>query len=291
MLSNCFNYVGSKDRIFPIIDENLDKNKEVFIDMFCGSGVVGVNELSNYKKVILNDACWQLTETLKYFRDNSFEKIIKGIDHCIKRYGLSKENKEGYNDLREEFNTYYYNKLTFDPIMFYCLLTHSFNYSIHINSAGKFSVPSGKNRCYFNKNLKSKLEGYQWELHDQKNKIIIKTEDFQELVIKANKVIPNSMFYVDPPYLSSDSSYGRIHYLGKWTEDKERSLYSALDTIHEKGGSFLLSNVIENNGNYNGILAAWASKYKIIEVPADYSNCNYQRKNAGKTKEVLVRNY
>ena len=65
MLNNCFNYVGSKDRLFSIIDKNLDKSKKVFIDVFCGSGVVGVNELSNYSKVVLNDACWQMIETLK----------------------------------------------------------------------------------------------------------------------------------------------------------------------------------------------------------------------------------
>ena len=46
-INNCFNYVGSKDRILPTIDNNLDKNKKYLIDVFCGSGVVGVNETTN----------------------------------------------------------------------------------------------------------------------------------------------------------------------------------------------------------------------------------------------------
>ena len=293
MIKNCFNYVGSKDRILPLINENLDKSKKNFIDLFCGSGVVGVNQLSNYKNIVLNDACWQMTETLKFLRDNDFEKVISAIDKYIKEYKLSKENKEGYLKLREDFNADPYLRFVFDPAMFYCLVTHSFNYNIHINSEGKFSVPSGYNRCYFNKSIRANLEAFQWELHENKNRIAIKNEDFRALVGKGERVIPNSMFYADPPYYSSDSSYGRIYYLGKWDESKERALYETLDFIHNNGGSFLLSNVIENNGKTNAILKDWCKNknYRVLEVPSDFTNCNYQRKNIGKTVEILVRNY
>lgn len=291
MINNCFNYVGSKDRIFPIIDSHLDKSKKNFIDLFCGSGVVGVNELNNYKKVVLNDACWQMTETLKYFRDTEYDKIISRIEGCIKKYKLSKDNKEGYLALREDFNTEEYMQLVFNPVMFYCLVMHSFNYNIHINSSGKFSVPSGYKRSYFNANIKAKLEAFQWELHDNKDRILIKNESFDTLVKNAEKVISQTMFYVDPPYYSSDSSYGRIYYLGKWDEPKERSLYTTLDKINEKGGSFLLSNVIENNGKVNYILSDWCKKYNVVDVSSDFTNCNYQRKNSGKTKEIMVKNY
>ena len=128
-------------------------------------------------------------------------------------------------------------------------------------------------------------------MHENKDKLTIKNEDFKSLISKAERVIPDSVFYVDPPYYSSDSAYERIYYLGKWDEPKERTLYESLDYINEKGGSFLLSNVLENNGETNHILKEWSSKYNIIPVPSDFTNCNYQRKNKGKTVEVLVRNY
>lgn len=293
MIKNCFNYVGSKDRIFPLIDKNLDKSKKNFIDLFCGSAVVGINELPNYSRVVLNDACWQVTETLKYLRDNEYEKVISDIEKYIKKYHLSKDNKEGYLELREAYNADPYLRLVFDPAMFYCLVTHSFNYNIHINSSGKFSVPSGYNRCYFNKNIRAHLETFQWELHENKDKISIKNEDFKILVSKAERIISNTMFYVDPPYYSSDSSYGRIYYLGQWDEPKEYALYKTLDYINEKGGSFLLSNVLENNGRINLILKTWYEKHKynVTEVSSDFTNCNYQRKNKGETVEILVRNY
>ena len=291
MLNNCFNYVGSKDRLFSAIDKHLDKKKSVFIDVFCGSGVVGVNELNNYSKVVLNDACWQMIETLKFFRDNDFAKVEHDINRMILDYNLSKDNKEGYLKLREDYNADPYLRLVFDPVMFYCLVTHSFNYNIHLNSKGQFSVPSGATRCYFNSNLRAKLEGFQWELHENKEKITLKSEDFRELIDKAEKIIPKAIFYVDPPYLCSDDAYSRIHYLGKWDEDKERALYGKLDFINDRGGSFLLSNVLQNNGQWNKILEEWSKKYEVIDVSASYENCNYQRKNAGETREVLIRNY
>lgn len=291
MLNNCFNYIGSKDRLFSVIDKNLDKTKQNFIDVFCGSGVVGVNELKNYKRVVLNDKCWQVIDTLKFFRDNDYAKVIHDIERVILDYNLSKTNKEGYLKLREDYNADPYLRLVFEPAMFYCLVTHSFNFSIHINSKGKFSVPFGANKSYFNNSLRAKLEGFQWELHENKDRISLKSNSFEELLRDAKKVAKTSMFYVDPPYLSSDDSYSRIHYLGKWDEDKERELYSCLDEIHEAGGSFLLSNVLENNGKWNKILDEWSKKYNLVEVNASYDSCNYQRKNEGKTKEVLIRNY
>lgn len=293
MIRNCFNYVGSKDRIFPAIDKNLNKDKKYFVDLFCGSGVVGINEVNNYQEVSLCDACWQLAETLRYFKENEFSNIIRSIDNTVSKFELSKTNKEGYNKLRDFYNNISNTPDTFNPVLFYCLLTHSFNYNIHINSNGGFSVPFGANKSYLNSSLRNKLQVFQNELHKNKDKIKVIKTDFENCVYKISEggTLQDTMFYCDPPYLSSDSAYGRIYYLGKWDAIKEKKLYSTLDFINENGGSFLLSNVIENNGKTNEILDKWAQKYTLIEVSSSFENCNYQRKNLGKTKEVLIRNY
>lgn len=289
MLKNCFNYVGSKDRIYPFIHKNLDHSKAGLIDAFCGSGIVGVNEAEYFDEIILNDACWQLTSTLNYFKSSYPNVVLDDIDAYIKKYDLSKTNKKGYNNLRDYYNSncnYYEN---FDPAAFYCLATHSFNYNIHINSSGGFSVPFGANRSYFNSSLRKKFINFQKYLHENRDKIKIFNEDYSKFIRMDN--IKACTFYFDPPYLSSDSAYGRIYYLGKWDATKEKRLYEQLDKINDFGGTFLLSNVIENNGKINEVLKGWAKKYKIIEVPSDFTNCNYQRKNSGRTVEVLIRNY
>lgn len=290
MINNCFNYVGSKDRILNIIDRNLDKSKKYFIDVFCGSGVVGVNETTNYDKIVLNDKCWQLIETLKYFKNNSYSDILSEIDEVIDRFKLSKENKEGFISLREFYNENHKEKENFNPILFYCLVTHSFNYLIGINKSGGFNVSFGSKKSSFNSSLRKKFELFQNTLYTFKDKITFKSLDFKELIESSKGIMKNSVYYIDPPYLSSDDSYSRVQYT-KWDPTKEQSLYKTIDEIHENGGSFLLSNVIENNGVINTVLDEWSKKYEVIEVTLDYSNCNYQRKNLGKTKEVLIKNY
>lgn len=291
MINNCFNYVGSKDRLLSQIEANLDKSKTYFMDAFCGSGVVGVNEASLYAVTILNDACWQLMRVLQYFKENKTDDILADIQKIIDTYELSKENKAGYDKLRDYYNTYTFRKETFNPVVFYCLVTHAFNYNIHINKSGGFNVPFGKNRSSFNSSLRNKFINFQTALSTNKERIILSELLFTDAFKKYVEMIPNMMIYVDPPYLSSDSSYGRISYLGKWDGAKEKILYETLDYIDKMGGSFLFSNVIKNNGKENKELIRWSSKYNVIPVSTDYENCNYQRKNAGKTEEVLIRNY
>lgn len=289
MLKNCFNYVGSKDRIYPFIHKNLDHSKAGLIDAFCGSGVVGVNEVEFYTNVILNDACWQMTRTLDYFRKSAPNTPLEEVESYIKKFKLSKTNKEGYNNLREFYNSHANYADSFIPALFYCLATHSFNYNIHINSSGGFSVPFGTNRSYFNSSLRQKFINFQKYMYENRDKIQIYNEDYAKFI--GLDMVKNYTFYCDPPYLSSDSAYGRIHYLGKWDASKEQRLYESLDKINDFGGTFLLSNVIENNGKVNEVLKEWSKKYHVVEVPSDFTNCNYQRKNSGQTVEVLIRNY
>ncbi len=291
IIKNCFNYVGSKDRILPFIDSQLDKSKPYLIDLFCGSGVVSINELDSYKRIVLNDACWQLVETLKYFRDNSPEEALKRIEGFINAFNLSKENKNEFLILRKVYNTCFFEKENFNPAAFYCLVTHAFNYNIHINSSGGYCVSAGTNRSSFNSVLKEKFTIFQKTLNDNKGKINIKNKNFAHLIKESKDMMNKFMFYVDPPYLCSDDPYSRIHYIGKWDEKKEVLLYKGLDYINKHGGSFMLSNVIENNGQVNEILTKWSEKYTLIDVDLTYDNCNYQRKGNGVTREVIVKNY
>ena len=297
LIKNYLNYIGSKDRLIPIIKSNLDTSKSIFVDMFCGSNTVPTNCLDlPYKQYISNDGCWQLIELHKWILNTPLEVVFKRIDAYIEGYKLSKTNKEGFIKARQVYNEFYNRKDTFEPALFFCLIMHSFNYSIHLNSSGGFSAPSGYNRSSFSNTMRNKLVNYKKAWEGRENDISlhnIKSSIQQVKTLIGNDSIKNTMFYTDPPYLSSDSSYSRIHGL-KWTEDEERELYNTLDYINDFGGSFMLSNVIENNGKFNNILYDFIrrnKKYRVIDLSVQYNNCNYQRKNNGKTKEVLVVNY
>lgn len=58
------------------------------------------------------------------------------------------------------------------------------------------------------------------------------------------------------------------------------------------GNKWALSNVLEAKGKENKELARWVAKYNVIDLSANYNNCNYQRKtNNTLTREVLITNY
>lgn len=287
---NYLNYIGAKDKLLPQIRRELDSTRNTFVDAFCGSCVVAENVQDKFSKFIMNDACWQLIELHKYIINNDIEDTLFIIDKYCKKYGLSKTNKEGYLKAREEFNNLFSGRTHFSPLLFYSLIVHSFNYSIHINSKGGFSVPFGANRSCYNSNLKSKLISFYNTLKDADTTFYnFNFGSLTETILSTLKT-EDIMMYCDPPYLSSDSSYSRIYGL-KWTEEQERDMYKNLDLLDKKGVHFLLSNVLENNGKVNTILKEWSKKYTVINVDMSYKGCNYQRKDNGETVEVLIKNY
>lgn len=286
-VKNPFNYTASKDRILTDIANNMDYTKDVFVDLFCGSGVVGVNLAKSYEKVILNDGCKQMVELLQYMINNSTEDMLREIFNYIGKFNLSKGNKEGYLTAREVYNNGKRN-----PMLLYCLIAHSFSYNVVFNKDGGFSVPSGAGRSYFNPSMKNKFKAFCEELHEQKDKFILSSEKISK---DANLNIchydvSECMIYADPPYLTSDGACSRSYGL-RWTKEHDKVLMDYLDIIDEHGGSFAMSNAFYNNGYENVELQKWAEKYKVHHLSCDYHNCHHQRKNIGKTDEVLITNY
>ena len=295
MIKNCFNYVGSKDRILDQLYLNVDRSKKIFVDLFCGSGVVGLNFAKDYNFVVMNDGCWQVIEILNYFQRHEPQEILAEIDKWIDRYKLSKDNKEGYLEARALYNEKI-SRGEFDPILLYTLVMHSFNYNIVFNKKEEFNVPSGVGRSYFNTNIREKLIKFVSELNKFPNiqftsdKINKNTVDLLDEIQDKN-AFSETFVYADPPYFCSDASHSRIYGL-KWTEDEERTLYRYLDKVVECGGSFLLSNLVENNGVENPILLEWMKKYNVVEVDQNYKNCCYQKKRDNYTnREVLVKSF
>ena len=43
LIPSGINYVGNKWRMLPTLIDNLDLSRKTFVDVFCGSGVVGIN--------------------------------------------------------------------------------------------------------------------------------------------------------------------------------------------------------------------------------------------------------
>lgn len=213
---------------------------------------------------------------MEYLKETDIEQLLSEIDSIISNYGLSKENAQGFSDLRNA-----YNFGDNSPIMFYTMICYAFNYQIRFNNNGKYNMPFGKNRSSFNPALRQKFIAFVDALHS-KNCIFINQQfyDFDYLSIN-----PGDFVYCDPPYYNSVAAYNEN---GGWSDDNEKRLLDILDALDTRGIRFALSNNLKYE---NPRLDKWKNKYNVHYLNGDYSNCNYHKIDRSKDIEVLITNY
>lgn len=285
MYKNPFNYTGAKfkllSQILPLSPDKIN----TFVDLFGGSGELTFNTQAEH--YIYNEKSKQLVNIFNNLDDD----FIIDVEKVIQQYGLSKENKQGFLDLRTYYNT---NLGTMsdreNAVILYCLLTHAFNYQIAFNSKGEYNMPSGKGRSYFSPQLKEKLTAYIDK--NKQNDIRFLSYDFVDINIPSLVSSDDAFIYVDPPYYITVGAYER-DYFCKWSEEYENKLLALLDDLSTKGYKWAFSNVFEHKGKSNDLLKSWASKYTIHYLNMDYKNCNYHTKDksANSSVEVLITNY
>lgn len=289
MIISPLNYPGNKARILNSLIALFAKDIELFVDVFCGSGIVGLNTTA--QRLVLNDKEKQIINLLRYFQQNSLDFILdethkiithykltdskskpKGFYEIHRNEGLSRHNKEGFLNLRTSYNK------NPSEIKFFVLILFGFNHFVRFNSKGQYNVPVGK--MDFSQSLYDKTAEFIALL--QSKKVEFSTLDFKDEVLYKK----GDFFYFDPPYLITDAPYN-----AKWSEQDEKDLYEICDLLHLQGRKFAFSNVLKSNGKCNELLQKWSKKYTTIPMKREYKNANYRRKNLSQSCEVLIVNY
>jgi DNA adenine methylase len=274
------NYTGGKSKLLPQILPLFPDKVGTFIDLFCGGCNVGSNV--NADKVIYNDYMSQIIELFKNWKDTNLEDTIQYIETQIEKFNLSKQNQEGFLELRKQYNEYR------DIRDLFVLVAYAFNHQIRFNSKGEYNMPFGKDRSEYNKNMKTNLINFITRIQEQDS--IFSNKSFDELNVE--DFTKDTFVYADPPYLITVASYNEN---GGWNEQMEYKLLDYLDKCTENGIKFALSNVLEMNDKSNDILKKWAQEkgYNVHHLNYTYGNCNYHKldKTVGLTDEVLITNY
>lgn len=203
--------------------------------------------------------------------------VIETIENITDKYNTNKtineNSKDGYLKLRSDYND------NPSPELFYTLITCSFSNQIRFNSKRLFNMPYGDR--YFNPVMRNNLMNFIIKLHSIN--VEFKLSDFRQKDIK--QLDENDFVYCDPPYFNSMATYNENC---GWTEKDEEDLLFMLDTIHNQGCKFALSNNLKYN---NPLLEEWKEKYKVHYINGDYSNCNYHKIDRSKDIEVLITNF
>jgi len=282
MIKSPLNYIGGKSKLLKQLIPLFPKNINNFIDLFAGGCNVGLNVKA--EQHYFNDNLVPLINLYKTFLSSNTDDTIKYIKNRISELKLSKKNKQGYNQLRFEYNK------TKEPLDLFVLICFSFNHQIRYNNKHEFNVPFGKDRSSFNVSTETNLIQFIKKIKSINTKF--SSFDFNEF--NFNNLTINDFVYCDPPYLITTGSYndGKRGYKG-WTNKEETQLLEKLDKLHEKNIRFGLSNVIKHKDRENEILLQWIKNndnYFINYLKMNYSNSNYQSKKMNSV-EVLITNY
>lgn len=292
------NYTGGKFKLLDNLNSKFPLGDFTFVDLFGGGFNVGPN--TSFNNIVYNEKDEHVYRLIDLFVKYDGKTIIGKLDFLIKKYslsdsqmygyekykcnsnnGLGKYNKTGFAKAKNDYNKM---KKSVEKDFLLLLLTiYSFNNQIRFNSSGKYNMPVGKRD--FNASTRKNIMMFCEKIRTKNITMI--NSDFEEINYKS---FNNPFFYCDPPYLITDATYNEN---GGWNEECENRLLRFLSKLNDDGVSFALSNVLKHQGKENKILLEWAieNNFNINYINKNYKNCNYQKKESGKTLEVLITNY
>lgn len=257
------NYTGNKSKLIPMLNELFDKSGcDRLVD--CCAGGLSVTLHSNFNTVLSNDLNTPLVKLYTRMGKCNMCDVINAVTDASVGFRLSKTNKMGYLGLRDVYNTEIKNGLEPDPLFLYVLHCYSFSNMIRFNKEGLFNSPFGERE--FNKNSMDKLKNF-YDIMKYKT-IEFSNESFADLVIKDNDLV-----YIDPPYLITEAVYNK-----GWTGETDKIMMDWLDTLHERGVKFVMSNVTHHRGKINQNLIDWSMKYNVHSKDHKYVSNAYQYK-------------
>ena len=274
-----FNYTGSKFKLLNQILPLMDYSKSHFVDLFSGGGSVYVNLLNKFDSILVNDIISDLIEIQK--------EIIKGdeIIEIVKSLCPGKNNKEGYYSLRDSYNS------NPSPDKLWSLMLSCGNNMMRFNKSFKFNQTYGDRG--WNESTSKKLIPYIEIIRKFKDKINYLSHKFHEIPIREN-----TMYYCDPPYGRIKSPDGNMSnkqiseagYNCYWDYDDDIKLYEYLHNINKIGSSFMVSGVLEHNGNISWMLDKLINDgFYYKEIECDYDKVSKKGKKS--TKEIIILNY
>ncbi|SFV61133.1 Adenine-specific methyltransferase [hydrothermal vent metagenome] len=205
-LKSPLNYTGGKFKLLKQILPLFPEKIETFYDLFAGGCNVALNVKAD--RIVCNDILTQLINLYEAFKENTVSDVYAHIENRIKEYQLTKENKDGYLELRKYYNE---NK---EPLDLFVLICYAFNNSIRFNSKGGFNIPFGKNRSSYNKSIRNRLE------HFLQSIVNIEFENKSFMDFESTQFKEDDFVYIDPPYLITVANYNEND---GWCEDREKN--------------------------------------------------------------------
>ena len=273
-------FTGSKFKLLNQILPEFDYSKKYFVDLFCGSLVVGSNVVDKYDKVLANDVITDLIGIHREIINNSYMFIEK-----VKVLSVSKDDQSGFNELRTSFNR------EKTPEKLYALLLCSTNNMMRFNLKFEYNQTFG--RRSYNLSTEKKLKDYIEYITPYKDKILFSSKSFSEI-----KITKPSMIYIDPPYgyvALPDGTIGNTQiseagYNVFYKKTDDIKLYDYIVNLNKQKHSFMLSGLLEHDGKKSWLMNKLIQDgFKFKELEFNYNGVS--RKGKKESTEIIIMNY
>ena len=296
-----FKWAGAKNRMFSKYISRgffLEKEPKIFVDMFAGTGTVGMWVAENYSNttVVLNETCDELVRMYKQLKSKNYSNFEKEYLKHVKAYaGYStvEDRKKYYYNVRNRYALAYHNMTPAEEsaALFYMLQT-GFNgiWQTSDNFNNRYASPAGLMTWKPGGSLfdLSRIKKYSQFI----DRCVLLNDDFESTSCFIGS---DTWFYADPPYRVSKAKYKSA---GSFTTVDQVRLCNFLKDAHKANDICALSNredYLPNIDDEQGTIASgWFSDKFNDDWNVSYFKVKYTagRHNKGiKGNEVLIKNY
>lgn len=258
----------SVEHIMPYIPD-----AKLFIDVFAGSGVVGLNvaiaEDTPFDQVIFSDINYDPLDAIFY--------AMNKPEFAAETYALFMNplanTPEFYYTVRKDFNRMRSGLVRAATLVY--LNRHGYNGLIRYNSDWEFNVPFGKYKTvHF-----PELEIEHFRQMGLRSKATIIEGSFQSVMNLGRG--DGAVYYCDPPYLRPNGFTGYSGYSFGLEQHKE--LAAMARNLANRGATVLVSNHWENHELYVDAddIASWEIRHSV--------NCNGSERKMNKELLAIYR--
>ena len=255
VINSPIRWAGSKKKILNEMLTFFDRNSEIYIEPFLGSGVVLINLINNieefnFKKIFVNDINTNIVN-FYILLQKDFNFIQKELTKIIKEYNKLdniKEKEVFYYNIRECFNKLESNEKK-KSILFYILMKIGYNGVYRENQKGMFNVPFGK-KSIINCDM-DKLK----EISEKIQKVNFLNYDYKTFfeVVQKEGILEKAFIYFDPPYIPEEKVL-----------NKKQELYTSKGFNHDEFVNFI------KKLNKNKLLISMNESPKADEIYHDF---------------------
>jgi DNA adenine methylase len=247
----------SVEKILPYVP-----NAELFVDVFAGSGVVGLNvalsEGTSFKHVIFNDVNYDPIDAIHYAMN---DLAFAAEAHNLFANPLA-NTEEFYYAVRRDFNRMRRGVVRAATLLY--LNRHTYNGLMRYNSDWEFNAPRGK---YKTIRFPQEEIDYFRQIGLRSKATIMEASFKTALTIGRGD---GAVYYCDPPYLREKGFTGYSGY--RFGLQEHRELAQLARQLANRGATVLISNHQETHELYQEAddIVSWDIRHSI--------NCNGQER-------------